>query len=77
MEQQTRPPLPPFDEESARQKVKAAQDAWNTLDPEKVLQRTVPGHLLDSFRYKREQGESYGGPSRVFRRQGGRVVRGG
>ena len=36
MEQQTPPPLPPFDEETARQKVKAAQDAWNTRDPEKV-----------------------------------------
>ena len=31
-----RPPVPPFDEETARQKVKAAQDAWNTRDPEKV-----------------------------------------
>src|SRR5215208_6641039 len=31
-----RPPLPPFDEESARQKGKMAQDAWNTRDPEKV-----------------------------------------
>ncbi len=36
MEQQTRPPLPPFDEASAREKVKKAQDAWNTRDPEKV-----------------------------------------
>ena len=35
-EQQTRPPVPPFDEESARQKVQAAEDAWNTRDPEKV-----------------------------------------
>ncbi len=35
-EQQIRPPVPPFDEESAKQKVKAAQDAWNTRDPEKV-----------------------------------------
>jgi uncharacterized protein len=34
--QQTRPPLPPFTEETARQKVKRAQDAWNTRDPEKV-----------------------------------------
>ena len=34
----TRPPLPPFDEETARQKVKAAEDAWNTRDPEKVAQ---------------------------------------
>jgi nuclear transport factor 2 (NTF2) superfamily protein len=31
-----RPPFPPFDEETARQKVKAAQDAWNIRDPEKV-----------------------------------------
>jgi len=25
-----RPPCPPFTEETARQKVKAAQNAWNT-----------------------------------------------
>ena len=31
-----RPPVPPFTEETARQKVKAAQDAWNTCDPETV-----------------------------------------
>ncbi|MEV6641207.1 nuclear transport factor 2 family protein [Amycolatopsis sp. NPDC051371] len=31
-----RPPFPPFDEETARQKVQAAEDAWNTRDPEKV-----------------------------------------
>ena len=36
MEQQTRPPVPPFDEGTARQKVKAAQDGWNTRDPERV-----------------------------------------
>ena len=28
--------MPPFTEESARRKVKAAEDAWNTCDPEKV-----------------------------------------
>ncbi|KUL38529.1 histidine kinase [Streptomyces sp. NRRL F-4489] len=31
-----RPPFPPFDEHSARQKVRAAEDAWNTRDPERV-----------------------------------------
>ncbi len=31
-----RPPFPPFDEDSARQKVQAAEDAWNTCDPERV-----------------------------------------
>lgn len=29
-------PLPPFTTESALQKVQAAEDAWNTKDPEKV-----------------------------------------
>jgi uncharacterized protein len=33
---QTRPPLPPFTEESARQKVQAAEDAWNSCDPARV-----------------------------------------
>ena len=32
----TRPPLPPFDEASAAQKVRAAEDAWNTRDPDRV-----------------------------------------
>ena len=31
-----KPPLPPFTEETARQKVQAAEDAWNTRDPERV-----------------------------------------
>lgn len=31
-----RPPLPPFTHETARIKVQAAEDAWNTRDPEKV-----------------------------------------
>lgn len=35
MEKQ-RPPLPPFTMETAKQKVQAAEDAWNTRDPEKV-----------------------------------------
>ena len=31
-----RPPVPPFDEASARQKVYAAEAAWNTRDPARV-----------------------------------------
>jgi nuclear transport factor 2 (NTF2) superfamily protein len=31
-----RPPFPPFDEQTAAQKVQAAEDAWNTRDPERV-----------------------------------------
>ena len=35
---ETKPPLPPFAAETAAQKVQAAEDAWNTRDPEKVAQ---------------------------------------
>jgi uncharacterized protein len=31
-----RAPVPPFTEETARRKVQAAEDAWNTRDPEQV-----------------------------------------
>lgn len=31
-----RPPLPPFTEETAKLKVRAAEDGWNSRDPEKV-----------------------------------------
>jgi hypothetical protein len=31
-----RPPLPPFSHRSALQKVQAAEDAWNTRDPDTV-----------------------------------------
>ena len=31
-----RQPLPPFTEETARQKVQAAEDGWNSRDPERV-----------------------------------------
>jgi len=33
---ETRPPLPPFDAQSAAQKVRKAEDAWNSRNPENV-----------------------------------------
>ncbi|MCU4118701.1 nuclear transport factor 2 family protein [Variovorax sp. N23] len=33
---ETRPPVPPFTLESATQKVRGAEDAWNSRDPERV-----------------------------------------
>ena len=33
---EARPPLPPFTEDTAREKVQAAEDGWNTRDPERV-----------------------------------------
>ena len=37
-----RPPLPPFDLDSAVQKVQAAEDAWNTRDPHHVSLAYTP-----------------------------------
>ena len=34
----SRPPFPPFSLESAIQKARMAEDAWNTRDPERVAQ---------------------------------------
>jgi uncharacterized protein len=41
---QSRPPLPPFTRESAAEKVRLAEDAWNTRDPARV----ASGYSLDS-----------------------------
>ncbi len=38
----TRAPVPPFDEQGARRKVQAAEDAWNTRDPQKVAAAYTP-----------------------------------
>jgi hypothetical protein len=37
-----RPPLPPFSESTARTKVQAAEDAWNTRDPDRVVLAYTP-----------------------------------
>jgi hypothetical protein len=39
---ETRPPLPPFTEDSARRKVQAAEDAWNSRDPRRVSLAYTP-----------------------------------
>jgi nuclear transport factor 2 (NTF2) superfamily protein len=33
---ESRPPLPPFTHDTAIQKVRLAEDGWNSRDPEKV-----------------------------------------
>ena len=35
-QEKSRPPLPPFDATAAAQKVRMAEDAWNTRSPERV-----------------------------------------
>ncbi|MDC8786402.1 nuclear transport factor 2 family protein [Roseateles koreensis] len=37
-----RPPLPPFSLETAQQKVRMAEDAWNTRDPQRVALAYTP-----------------------------------
>ncbi|MGD1878899.1 MAG: DUF1348 family protein [Kiloniellaceae bacterium] len=37
-----KPPLPPFTEETAIQKVRMAEDAWNSRDPERVSLAYTP-----------------------------------
>lgn len=41
---EARPPLPPFTRETAMQKVRMAEDGWNSRDPERVAQ----AYTLDS-----------------------------
>ncbi|MFN3582197.1 MAG: DUF1348 family protein [Pseudomonas sp.] len=39
---QNKPPLPPFDQDSARLKVQMAEDAWNSRDPARVALAYTP-----------------------------------
>ena len=39
---ETRPPLPPFTRETAIQKVRGAEDGWNSCDPERVSLAYTP-----------------------------------
>lgn len=38
----SRPPLPPFDADTAARKARAAEDAWNTREPERVSLAYTP-----------------------------------
>lgn len=46
-----RPPLPPFTEETAKQKIQSAEDAWNSREPERVSK----AYTLDSEWRNRNQ----------------------
>ncbi|KAL7911896.1 hypothetical protein GGI35DRAFT_477588 [Trichoderma velutinum] len=43
--QEGRPPYPPFTAETAQKKVKAAQDAWNTRNPDGVKMAYTPNSI--------------------------------
>ncbi len=55
---ESRPPFPPFDPASAAVKVQAAEDAWNTRDPQRVALAYTPDSVWrnrDRFVSGREQ----------------------
>ena len=53
-----RPPFPPFDADAAAKKVRAAENAWNTRDPEKVaLAYTVDTDWRNRDRWVRGRDE--------------------
>ena len=55
---ESRPPFPPFDEDTALQKVQAAEDAWNTRDPHRVSLAYTPDSVWrnrDTFVTGRDQ----------------------
>ena len=57
-----RPPVPPFDEHTARQKVQAAEDAWNTRDPQRVAAAYTPDSVWrnrSTFLQGREQIQAF------------------
>jgi uncharacterized protein len=55
---ESRPPFPPFDLPAALQKVQAAEDAWNTRDPQRVSLAYTPDSVWrnrDTYLTGREQ----------------------
>lgn len=55
---ESKPPFPPFDAESAAQKVRLAEDAWNTRDPERVaLAYTVDSQWRNRAEFITGRGE--------------------
>ncbi len=53
-----RPPLPPFTQQTAEEKVRLAENAWNTRDPEKISLAYTPDSIWrnrDEFFQGRQQ----------------------
>lgn len=65
-----RPPLPPFTAESARQKVRLAEDAWNTRDPGRVsLAYTIDSEWRNRAEFLRGRAEIETFLTRKWRRE--------
>ncbi|MBP2478335.1 uncharacterized protein (TIGR02246 family) [Crossiella equi] len=71
-----RPLVPPFDEAGARQKVQAAEDAWNTRDPARVAAAYTPDSVWrnrSEFTTGREESEAF--LTRKWRQENGYALR--
>ena len=58
------PPLPPFTAETAAEKARRAEDAWNTRDPARVVLAYTSELTL--LRVTRLRGAALYGPSRYW-----------
>ncbi|TVP60922.1 MAG: nuclear transport factor 2 family protein [Halomonadaceae bacterium] len=69
-ESEQRPPLPPFTRDTAMIKIRKAEDAWNTRDPEKVsLAYTRDSRWRNRFEFVRGREEIVGLLSRKWARE--------
>lgn len=67
---ETRPPLPPFTFETATRKVRGAEDAWNTCEPERVaLAYTVDSRWRNRSEFVHGRAEIVAFLTRKWRRE--------
>ena len=67
---QNKPPLPPFTEASAIQKTRMAEDAWNSRDPDRVVQVYTADTLWrNRAEFPRGQAEVHGFLTRKWQRE--------
>ncbi|MFI9650388.1 DUF1348 family protein [Streptomyces sp. NPDC052040] len=70
MTDEPRPPFPPFTRETAVQKVRGAEDGWNTRDPRKVaLAYTVDSHWRNRSEFVDGRDEIVAFLTRKWRRE--------
>ena len=70
MQASDRPPLPPFSLETASQKVRLAEDAWNSRDPERVsLAYTVDSQWRNRAEFINGRAEIVGFLTRKWNRE--------
>jgi uncharacterized protein len=67
---ESRPPLPPFTLDTAIQKVRMAEDAWNTRDPQRVaLAYTIDSRWRNRAEFLHGRAEIEAFPTRKWRRE--------